>query len=159
MTFVILTAGIDLSIGSLVAFAGLVAAAVAKGGLQDRFTVGEGGIDTECGGGTRGHRCRDSRWLSTGSGDHAPQGPAVCCDAWWHVSIPRRGFTICGGWADFRLSAGFYVVGSRQDWRGAGPCYHFLVAAVLAHIVLRYTRYGRQVYAVGETLKQRAFPG
>ncbi len=32
MTFVILTAGIDLSIGSLLAFAGLVAAAVAKGG-------------------------------------------------------------------------------------------------------------------------------
>ena len=32
MTFVILTAGIDLSIGSLVAFAGLVAAAVSKGG-------------------------------------------------------------------------------------------------------------------------------
>jgi inositol transport system permease protein len=30
MTFVILTAGIDLSIGSLVAFAGLVAAAVAR---------------------------------------------------------------------------------------------------------------------------------
>ena len=44
MTFVILTAGIDLSIGSLVAFAGLVAAAVAKGGLQDRFRVGEGGL-------------------------------------------------------------------------------------------------------------------
>ena len=44
MTFVILTAGIDLSIGSLLAFAGLVAAAVAKGGLQDRFTVGEGGL-------------------------------------------------------------------------------------------------------------------
>src|SRR5208337_3084877 len=31
MTFVILTAGIDLSVGSLLAFAGLVAAAVAKG--------------------------------------------------------------------------------------------------------------------------------
>ena len=44
MTFVILTAGIDLSVGSLVAFAGLVAAAVAKGGLQNRFTVGEGGV-------------------------------------------------------------------------------------------------------------------
>ena len=40
MTFVILTAGIDLSIGSLLAFAGLVAAAVAKGGLAGRFTVG-----------------------------------------------------------------------------------------------------------------------
>src|SRR6266699_6682376 len=44
MTFVILTGGIDLSIGSLVAYAGLVAAAIAKGGLQDRFTVGEGGL-------------------------------------------------------------------------------------------------------------------
>src|ERR1700710_3136368 len=39
MTFVILTAGIDLSIGSLVAFAGLVAAAVAKGGISNRFNV------------------------------------------------------------------------------------------------------------------------
>ena len=44
MTFVILTAGIDLSIGSLLAFAGLVAAAVAKGGLSDRFTVGDDAI-------------------------------------------------------------------------------------------------------------------
>ena len=42
MTFVILTAGIDLSVGSLLALAGLVAAAVAKGGLANRFTVGEG---------------------------------------------------------------------------------------------------------------------
>src|SRR3977135_3230767 len=42
MTFVILTAGIDLSVGSLVAFAGLVAAAVAKGGISNRFSVGEG---------------------------------------------------------------------------------------------------------------------
>ena len=44
MTFVILTAGIDLSVGSLLAFAGLVAAAVAKGGLASRFTVGAGGV-------------------------------------------------------------------------------------------------------------------
>ncbi len=42
MTFVILTAGIDLSIGSLLAFAGLVMAAVAKGGIANRFSVGEG---------------------------------------------------------------------------------------------------------------------
>src|SRR5262245_66604515 len=38
MTFVILTAGIDLSIGSLLAMAGLVAAAVSTGGLSNRFT-------------------------------------------------------------------------------------------------------------------------
>src|SRR5436853_6416078 len=35
MTFVILTAGIDPLVGSLLAFGGLVAAVVAKGGMQD----------------------------------------------------------------------------------------------------------------------------
>src|SRR5205085_10765894 len=44
MTFVLLTAGIDLSVGWLLAFAGLVAAGVAKGGMQDRFTVGDAAI-------------------------------------------------------------------------------------------------------------------
>ena len=39
MTFVILTAGIDLSVGSLVALTGLVGAYVAKGGLESRFAV------------------------------------------------------------------------------------------------------------------------
>ncbi|MEO1444217.1 MAG: ABC transporter permease, partial [Chloroflexota bacterium] len=39
MTFVILTAGIDLSVGSLVAVAGLVAAAVAKGGTQNTLSL------------------------------------------------------------------------------------------------------------------------
>src|SRR5689334_4293401 len=42
MTFVILTAGIDLSIGSLLALCGLVMAAVSKGGLGQRFAVGSG---------------------------------------------------------------------------------------------------------------------
>ena len=41
MTFVILTAGIDLSVGSLLALAGMVGAFVAKGGLADRFAVGQ----------------------------------------------------------------------------------------------------------------------
>src|SRR4051812_19342517 len=40
MTFVILTRGIDLSVGSVVALAGLAAAVVAKGGLESRFAVG-----------------------------------------------------------------------------------------------------------------------
>jgi inositol transport system permease protein len=44
MTFVILTAGIDLSVGSLLALAGLAAAIVAKGGIESRFSVG---IETE----------------------------------------------------------------------------------------------------------------
>src|SRR5215213_5691595 len=46
MTFVILTGGIDLSIGSVVAFSGLVAAAVAKGSnWRDVGNPDGGGID------------------------------------------------------------------------------------------------------------------
>src|SRR5436309_14029756 len=42
MTFVILTAGIDLSIGSLLAFCGLTAAIVAKGGTTGNFSLSDG---------------------------------------------------------------------------------------------------------------------
>ena len=40
MTFVILTAGIDLSVGSLLAFCGMVAAVVAKGGAANTLSLG-----------------------------------------------------------------------------------------------------------------------
>ena len=43
MTFVILTRGIDLSVGSLVALAGLAAAIVAKGGLREPLRRRRGG--------------------------------------------------------------------------------------------------------------------
>ena len=62
MTFVILTAGIDLSIGSLLAMAGLVAAAVSKGGLSNRFTVGEG---------------QDAHELSPGTSPRSRRSPSV----------------------------------------------------------------------------------
>src|SRR5580700_11246454 len=43
MTFVILTAGIDLSVGSLVAVAGLVAAMIAKGSTASSFSLSSSG--------------------------------------------------------------------------------------------------------------------
>src|SRR5215218_8697429 len=43
MTFVILTGGIDLSVGSLVAFAGMVGAAVAKGSNYREISIPDPG--------------------------------------------------------------------------------------------------------------------
>ena len=43
MTFVILTAGIDLSVGSLLAFCGMIAAVVAKGGTANTLSLGTAG--------------------------------------------------------------------------------------------------------------------
>ena len=147
MTFVILTAGIDLSIGSLLAFAGLVAAAVAKGGMQDRFTVGDETIGYG--------------WplaaIAVGLIGGLMQGVAIT-----KLKVPAFVVTL-GGMSVFRgaallFAAGGPISGFQPDytWWGQGrvlgvpvPVIIFLAAAVIAHVVLSYTRYGRRVYAVG----------
>jgi ribose/xylose/arabinose/galactoside ABC-type transport system permease subunit len=153
MTFVILTAGIDLSIGSLLAMAGLVAAAVSKGGLSNRFTVGEGA------------EAFSYPWylaalaaIAVGLLAGFIQGSAIT-----RLKVPPFVVTL-GGMSVFRGAAllfagGGPISGFDQDfvWWGQAriggqvpvPVIIFLAFAILAHIVLRYTRYGRQVYAVG----------
>jgi ribose/xylose/arabinose/galactoside ABC-type transport system permease subunit len=152
MTFVILTAGIDLSVGSLLALAGLVAAAVAKGGTADRFTVGA--AQEALGGG----------WflamlaaIAVGLAGGLLQGTAIT-----HLKVPPFVVTL-GGLSAFRGAALLFAGGGpisgfdeAYRWWGQGkigevpvPVIIFLLFAVLAHIVLRYTRFGRHVYAVG----------
>jgi inositol transport system permease protein len=151
MTFVILTAGIDLSIGSLVAFAGLVAAAVSKVGLSNRFTVGEAAASNP--------------WylaalaaVGVGVAGGLLQGIAIT-----RLKVPPFVVTL-GGMSAFRGAALLFAAGGpisgfepKLVWIGQGkifdqvpvPVVIFLAFAILAHIALRYTRYGRQVYAVG----------
>ncbi|MEM7023860.1 MAG: ABC transporter permease [Pseudomonadota bacterium] len=152
MTFVILTAGIDLSVGSLLALAGLVAAAVAKGGTADRFTVGA--AQEAVGGG----------WflamlaaICVGLVGGLLQGTAIT-----RLKVPPFVVTL-GGLSAFRGAALLFADGGpisgfdeAYRWWGQGkigqvpvPVIIFLAFAVLAHIVLRYTRFGRHVYAVG----------
>ena len=150
MTFVILTAGIDLSVGSLLAFAGLVAAAVAKGGMQDRFTVGDAAIGY-------GWPMAALAAIAIGVAGGYLQGLAIT-----KLRVPPFVVTL-GGMSVFRgaallFAAGGPISGFQPDftWWGQGriltvpvPVIIFLVAALIAHIALRYTRYGRRVYAVG----------
>jgi inositol transport system permease protein len=152
MTFVILTAGIDLSIGSLVAFCGLVAAAVSKGGIANRFTVGAGDI-------ALGYSWYVAALAAIAVGLLCGflQGFAIT-----RLKVPPFVVTL-GGMSAFRgaallFSAGGPISGFDPSfvWWGQGkvgdvpiPVIIFVVFAVVAHIVLRYMRYGRQVYAVG----------
>jgi inositol transport system permease protein len=152
MTFVILTAGIDLSIGSLLAFAGLAAAAVSKGGLSNRFTVGEG---QDAAG--YGWYLAALAAVAVGLIGGYIQGFAIT-----RLKVPPFVVTL-GGMSAFRGAALLFAAGGPISgfepelvWWGQGkvgpvpvPVIIFLVFAILAHIVLRYSRYGRQVYAVG----------
>lgn len=150
MTFVILTAGIDLSIGSLLAFAGLVAAAVAKGGLSDRFTVGDATIGY-------GWPLAALAAILVGVVGGFLQGFAIT-----RLKVPPFVVTL-GGMSVFRGAALLFAAGgpisgfdAGFSWWGQGkigqvpvPVIIFLICATAAHIVLTYSRFGRRVYAVG----------
>ena len=152
MTFVILTAGIDLSIGSLVAFCGLVAAAVAKGGIVNRFAVGAGAEALGY-----GWQLAALAAIAVGVTCGFLQGFAIT-----RLKVPPFVVTL-GGMSAFRGAALLFAAGGPISgfdpffvWWGQGkigdvpvPVIIFVVFAIIAHIALRYTRYGRQVYAVG----------
>ncbi|WP_182084061.1 ABC transporter permease [Aureimonas sp. ME7] len=151
MTFVILTAGIDLSVGSLVALSGMVAAVVAKGGAANTLSLGAAG------GGGYGWFAALLAALLVGTVCGGVQGLLIT-----RLKVPPFVVTL-GGLTIFRgltltLSNGGPISGfdASMRWFGTGlvgpvpvPVIVFAVAALLCHVVLRYTRYGRSVYAVG----------
>ncbi|WP_210528192.1 ABC transporter permease [Rubellimicrobium arenae] len=151
MTFVILTAGIDLSVGSLLAFCGMVAAIVAKGGAANTLS-----LSSNAGQGYGWFAALLAAVL-VGTAAGLIQGLAIT-----RLRVPPFVVTL-GGLTIFRgltltLSGGGPISGFTPGmrWFGTGlvgpvpvPVIIFGAAAVLCHIVLRYTRFGRAVYAVG----------
>lgn len=151
MTFIILTAGIDLSVGSLLALSGLVAAAVEKGstGLLTGGGAGEAG--------GYGLPAAVAAAITVGLLGGLLQGLAIS-----KLKVPPFIVTL-GGLSAFRgaalvFSNGQPISAFREEyrWWGQGllgpvpiPVIIFLSFAVLAFIVLRYTKYGRRIYAVG----------
>jgi inositol transport system permease protein len=151
MTFVILTAGIDLSVGSLLALCGMVAAVVFKGGTANTLSLGP----AEAAG--YGWFAALLAALAVGALAGLVQGLVIT-----RLKVPPFVVTL-GGLTIFRgltltISNGGPISGFDADFRWFGnglvgavpvPVIIFAVAAVLCHIVLRYTRFGRAVYAVG----------
>lgn len=162
MTFVILTAGIDLSVGSLMAFAGVVGAYVAKGGLADRFAIGasaDAGYPLYL---------AVAAALAVGLVGGLIQGLVIT-----RLRVPPFVATL-GGLTAFRGALLWFAEGGpisgftpEYTWWGQGrvfeivpvPVIIFLVAAVIAIFVLNYTRFGRYVYAVGDNADAAAMNG
>lgn len=151
MTFVILTAGIDLSVGSLLALCGMVAAVVAKGGTANTLS-----LESSAAPGF-GWFAALMAAMAVGAAAGGLQGLAIT-----RLKVPPFVVTL-GGLTVFRgltltISNGGPISGfdPSMRWFGTGligpvpvPVIIFAIAAILCHIVLRYTRYGRAVYAVG----------
>jgi len=163
MTFVILTGGIDLSVGSVLAIAGMVAAIVFKGTNQNTLS-----LDTSEAVGL-GLGTAAVAALVVGTLVGLIQGLVVTKMGIPAFVVTLGGLTIWRG-ATLILSNGGPISGFTEDYRywGQGiielpfltpergipigipiPVIIFLGFALLAHIVLRYTQYGRHIYAVG----------
>ena len=150
MTFVILTAGIDLSVGSMLAFAGIVCASVAKG-TRDLLV---GGV-TDPG----GSRVLLAALAAIGLGMliGAFQGTLIA-----RIGIPAFIVTLGGltAWRGATLlwSNGQPISSFSDDFTfwGQGflgpvpvPVVFFLVLVAIGQVVLKYTQYGRWIYALG----------
>ncbi len=151
MTFVILTGGIDLSVGSVLAFAGLVAASVEKG-CRGLLCVGAAGE-------AEGYGVPAAIVAAVGVGLMAGllQGLGVS-----KLKVPAFVVTL-GGMSVFRGAALLWSEGQpisafRDQYKVLGqgfvgpvpiPVIVFLILAIAGFVILRYTRYGRRIYAVG----------
>src|SRR5215216_4671932 len=149
MTFVILTGGIDLSVGSVVAFAGMVGAAVAKGSNWRDVSNPDPGGSTVL--------LAVLAAVAVGAGTGLIHGFAIA-----KLRVPAFVVTL-GGLAAWRgatqvMSQGTPINTFSDDYRfwGSGfvgpvpvPVVIFAFFVVLGYLVLRFTTYGRSIYAVG----------
>lgn len=159
MTFVILTSGIDLSVGSLLAFCGMCAAWVATGGSVDDFSTSAPG----------GHHWSMALTAAICIGllAGAMQGLAIT-----KLRIPAFIVTL-GGMSAFRgltllVGAGGPISGFDAGYRAFGsgsvigvpiPALFFVATAAIGMATLRYTRFGRNIYAVGGNIEAARLTG
>jgi inositol transport system permease protein len=150
MTFVILIRGIDLSVGSLVAMSGLVAAVIADGGIAGRFPLSPDGAGL-------GWGLAAVAAVSAGTLAGLLQGLAVAKLAVPAFVVTLGGMTIFRGLA-LTIGNGGPISGFDESfgWWGRGmigpvpvPVIVFAAVALVAHFVLTQTRFGRAVYALG----------
>ncbi len=146
MTFVILTRGIDLSVGSVAALAGVVAASLA--------TTSSAGMVA---GGPYPAVIAILAGLAAGMACGSVSGAIVA-----RFGVPAfvvtlgmlsaaRGLTLiyAGGRPIPNLTEEFRWIGTGSIWGIPVPIFLLLGTFAIAHFVLTQTRFGRHVYAVG----------
>jgi ribose/xylose/arabinose/galactoside ABC-type transport system permease subunit len=151
MTFVILTGGIDLSVGSLVAFSGIATAAVMKSfvPVEIAFAVGI------------------AAGLAAGSVSGAFAGfcitrfnitPFIVTLAMMTI---WRGlaFVLTDGRPVWELPEGFAFLGSGRLLAVPVPSIIMALTFIASHIILTRTRFGRHVYAVGGNIEAARLAG
>jgi ribose/xylose/arabinose/galactoside ABC-type transport system permease subunit len=141
-TFVIITAGIDLSVGSLVALSGMLAAVSMAGAARDDVWAGAVGLVVA---------------LIAGMFIGVVNGASVA----WVRLVPfivtlatlamGRGLTLAvsDGQTEFGFPDSYTFVGGGDVLGLQTPVIVMLLVFFIGHILLRHTPFGHQVFAVG----------
>jgi ribose transport system permease protein len=139
MTFVILTGGIDLSVGALLAVAGVVAARLAAYGSLLAIAGGIGAaVALGLVNGLLITRARIQPFIVTLAMMIAARGAALAATSEQSIAVSRD-------------AEGLTWLGRGELGPVSVPVAIFFVAYLLGWCMLRYTRFGRYVYAVGDS--------
>ena len=135
MTFVILTGGIDLSVGSLLAFAGVLSAGLQSHGFLVAVFVPLLAVAV----------------LGVLSGVVITRGQIAPFVVTLGMMTIARGLTLVytGGMPISPVAPAFRVLGDGYLWVIPVPIIIMLAVYLLAGLVLRGTAFGRHVYAIG----------
>jgi inositol transport system permease protein len=138
VTMIIITTGIDLASGSIIALVGVVAASL---GHPDQFPIIVPLIVGLAVGAATG--------LVSGAITAIGKIPAFI--ATLGMMIAARGFALMysDGRPITKLSASFEFIGGGYLLGTPFPIYVMLFTAVVSHIILKHTKFGRYVYAIG----------
>ncbi len=137
MTFVIITAGIDLSVGSIVAFAGVVLGSALAGGHSAFFSVMAGLVV--------GLLCGAANGVLIAFGELPPfiVTLGTMSVARGAALVYTHGRPISG------FSAGFRFLATGHVWRIPMPVLIMLAVYGVGHFLLSRTKLGRYTYAIG----------
>jgi ribose transport system permease protein len=138
MTFVILTGGIDLSVSSVFAFAGILAADALRHGAPPLLGVAVGLASGALVGWINGFLVTKGAvppFIATLALMVSAKGAALVYSRGYPVGIP--------------IESGFLLLGSAKVLGVPFPIIVAILAFVISYIVLAKTHFGRDVYAVG----------
>ena len=145
-TFAILSGGIDLSVGSLLALVSVVCAQVMK-----EFGLVEGIAAGVAAGGLAG--------LVTGLIIARARVPAFIATLGMLVAARGAALTLSGGLPIAGLPREFLVLGAGYIGPFPIPTVVAAIAFVLAHVMLSRTRFGRYIYAMGSNEEAAVLSG
>lgn len=137
MTLVILTGGIDLSVGSIVAVSGVVAVIAAIGGLPAPAAIVLGmGVGAVCG------------LVNGGLTAYLSLAPFIVTLGTM-TFLRGLAYTITEGQPIVSSALNFKDIGNGYLWGIPMPVLVMVVVYAIVWFILERTRYGRHVYAVG----------